>query len=236
MEKHLSHLIPEEIERIAEARSGSGDANEEVRAHLDACPRCRDDVDTVLAVLRSLEALPRMTPSAGFVASVIQRIDLPSPWLDQHLAAFPRVAPAPGFATAVMARVRLPVAWHERVWRLARQRRVAIAAVAASLVAITATGAAWLFGVQGVTPIQLVQFLARGGRDLAIRGLLEIGRLGYELGLVDAGSTIGDRISPTTAVGSLALASVVGLTSLWVMMRLMRGRAEPRAVRLRSAA
>lgn len=219
--------------------------------HLDGCERCRDEVESAKALSRVLRelpevapadgfadavmartdlpmpwlderlaSLPRLAPSAGFASSVLDRVDLPVPWLERLLARLPGLAPSPGFATGVMTRVRLPVPWHQRLVRFARRRRVALASAAASTVAVSAGGLSWLLG-SGVTPLQLGAFLLAGMRELAVRGLLAVGGVAYELGLVDAGSAI-TNISPTAALGGLALVSAVGLLSLLAMVRLMR--------------
>jgi len=258
------HLTPREIEQFAERSADSLPADR--ARHLDACPRCREEVDDLRALIASverlpdlapgegfrdtvmarvelpapwldaaLEALPRVEPSRGFAEAVMARVELPVPWLERVLAGLPSLAPSPGFATAVMARVRLPIPWHERLWRFVRQRRTALATATASLIGITGAGAAWLFGLQGVTPAQVGVVLWTGVRDLAVRGLLALGRAGYELGLLDAGTAITDRISPTQALGGLGLASLVGLLCLWVMVRLVRST-PPVALRLERAA
>lgn len=258
------HLTPREIEQFADRSADSLPADR--ARHLDACPRCREEVDDLRALIASVERLPGLAPTKGFADTVVARVDLPAPWLDSALAALsrvapsrgfadavmarldlpvpwlervlaglPRLAPSPGFATAVMARVRLPVPWHERLWRFARRRRTALSTTAASLVGITAAGATWLFGLQGVTPAQVGVVLWTGVADVAVRGLLALGRAGYELGLLDAGTAITDRISPTQALGGLGLASLIGLASLWVMVRLLRST-PPVALRLERAA
>lgn len=258
------HLTPREIERFAERSADSLPADR--ARHLETCPRCREEVDDLRALIQSLAglpgvapdegfadavmarvdlpapwldsalaALPRLDPSTSFADAVMARVDLPVPWLERALAALPRVAPSPGFATAVMARVRLPAPWHERLWRFARRRRTALATAAASLVGISGAAATWLFGLQGVTLAQIGIVLWAGIRDLAIRGLLALGRAGYELGLLDAGTAITDRISPTQALGGLGLASLAGLLSVWVMVRLVRST-PPATLRLGRAA
>lgn len=178
----------------------------------------------------ALEGLGHVAPRERFAAAVMGEVDLPDPWLERSVAALRREAPAPGFATAVMSRVRLPIPWHQRLLRFVRRRRVALASAAASTVAVSATGAAWLFGAQGVTPVQFVTFVLGGIRDLAVKGLVAAGGIGYELGLVDAGTSLTD-ISPVAAFGSLALASLIGLSSLFVMARLMRTGPELRLSR-----
>ena len=263
----MTHLTPDQIERLA-LRTGrddgtppAGDLAVSIR-HLDACERCRDEVDSLRAMARALgelpeiapstrfadsvlrrvdlplpwledrlASLPRLAPAAGFAASVLERVDLPVPWLERLVARLPRLAPSPGFATAVMSRVRLPIPWHARLVRFARRRRVALAGAAASTVAASAAGLAWLLG-SGVTPLQVGALVLGGARDLAVRALIAAGGIGYELGLVDAGSAI-TNISPTAALGGLALTSAVGLLSLLAMVRL--SRTSPR-LRLREIA
>lgn len=231
--------------------------------HAAECTRCRDEVAAARAVLRSLTALPELTPSRGFAgnvmarvdlsvswleermaqlpqlapspgfsSAVMARVDLPVPWLERALGALPHVAPPLGFASGVMARIRLPIPWHARLWRFARRRRGALVGATASMLTATGAGAVWLFGARGVTPLQFVIYLLSGIGELAVRGLVAVGRVGYELGLVDAGTAITD-ISPAAALGSLALTSTIGFLSLWVMARLMQ---TPPQVRLRQAA
>ena len=230
-----------------------GDIADEAVAHLDACGDCREDVEAVRALSRcladlpdveprrsladavladvdlpapwldeALSSLPELAPSTAFQNAVLERVDLPAPWLAAALERMPQTMPDPGFASRVMERVRLPIPWHRRVGRFVEQRRVALAGAATATVAMSAAGAGWLFGIQGVTPMQFVLFVLGGVRQLAVRGLLAVGEIGYQLGLVDAGSAITD-ISPAAALGSLALAGAVGLASLLVMARLMRG-------------
>lgn len=142
--------------------------------------------------------------------------------LDGQLALLRRVSPAPGFTSRVIGRVRLPVPLHERALALARRRWALVTAAAAALT-LTVTGSAyWLFDSQGLTPLEIGAFVLGGARDLAVRGLLALGRVAYDLGLVDAGSTFADQLSTTQALGGLALAGVIGLLAIASMMRLMR--------------
>jgi hypothetical protein len=142
--------------------------------------------------------------------------------LDGLLVRLRQISPAPGFTSRVMGRVRLPVPLHERALALARRRWAVVTAAAATL-ALTVTGSAyWLFGSQGLTPLEVGVFVLGGARDLAVRGLLALGRVAYDFGLVDAGSTFADQLSPTQALGGLALAGMMGLLAAATMMRLMR--------------
>lgn len=142
--------------------------------------------------------------------------------LDGQLAQLPHISPAPGFASRVMGSVRLPMPWSERALALARRRWALVTAAAASL-ALAVTGTAyWVVQTQGVTLLEIGAFLLGGARDLVVRGMLALGRVGYDLGLVDAGSTFADQLSATQALGGLALAGMIGLLAVASMMRLMR--------------
>lgn len=229
----MRHLTHDEIERLAETAAGP-DAPREAVAHLETCTRCREEVEMMRTLFARIASLPSPAPSASFSDAVMRRVELPTPWLDRQLERLPRLAPSPGFAAAVLARVRLPLPWHERLWRFAHRRRAALASAAAATLAVSGAGAAWLFGAQGVSPSQFIGFLLGGARDLAIRGLMEVGQVAYRLGLVDTGSWVADRISPLTAAGSLALASLLGLLALWTMARI--GRAAPERPALAKAA
>ncbi len=142
--------------------------------------------------------------------------------LDGRLTELRRISPAPGFASHVILRVRLPVPWHERALAFTRRRWGVVTAAAATL-AVTLTGSAyWLFGTQGLTPVQFVAFLLDGARDLGVSAMLAVGRIAYDLGIVDAGSTLADQLTATQALGGLALAGTIGLLALLTMLRLMR--------------
>lgn len=142
--------------------------------------------------------------------------------LDEGFTQLGRISPAPEFASQVMRRVRLPIAWHERVLMLARRRWGAMLAAAAALALIVSGSAYWLFGAQGLRLSQLGTFLLDGSRDLVMNGTLALGRVAYDLGIVDAGSMVTDQLTTAQALGGLALAGTVGLLALLTMMRLMR--------------
>ena len=229
----VQHLTPDEVERFASARvapAPSGARSE----HLSACAHCREEVALLRALFVRLSDLEPSTPSRDFADFVMRRVELPPSRLERELARLPRWSPAPGFATHVMARVRLPIPWHERLWRFARRRRIALAGVGAATVTVSGVSAAWLFGAQGMAPGQVVALVVSGARGLLIEAMMAAGQFGYRLGLIDAGGSIVDQISPTAALGSLGLVSTVGLLSLWIMMRLFQ--APPQTVVLRKAA
>lgn len=218
----MRHLTPEEIQRSAEARDASR----------PECDRGRGEDEALGAVLARLDGLGRHGPATGFADGVVRRLDVAGAALDRELDRLRGWAPTPGFATAVLARVRLPVPWPERLLRFLRRRRVALATTGAATLAVSSGGAAWLFGAQGFAPGQLLALATAGARTVLLEAALAAGRLGYRFGLVDAGGSILDRISPAVAVTSLALSSVIGMASLWVMATLFR-RPGARLVRVR---
>ena len=116
----------------------------------------------------------------------------------------------------------LPVPWPERLLRFARRRRAALATAAAATLAVSGGTAAWLFGSGGLAPGELLALAFSGARTMLVDAMLAAGRLAYRFGLVDASSSIIDRINPAAALGSLALSSLIGLTSLWYMARWFR--------------
>ena len=208
----MRHLTPEEIQRRAEARDASR----------PDCDSGRGEDEALRAVLARLDGLGRHGPATGFVDGVVRRLDVAGAALDRELGRLRGWAPAPGFATAVLARVRLPVPWPERLLRFLWRRRAALATTGAATLAVSSGGAAWLFGAQGFAPGQLLSLATAGARTVLLEAALAAGRLGYRFGLVDAGGSILDRISPAVAVTSLALSSVIGMASLWVMATLFR--------------
>lgn len=261
----MPQLTPEEIERLASRRPASsppgtaaddvaGDARcreeaealRDVVALLEGLARHRPTdgfaegvarrIDLAGAALdHRLAQLPERSPAPSFASEVLAQVDLPHPALDRALSRLRTRSPAPAFASAVMARVRLPVPWPERLLRFARRRRAALATAAAAMLTVSGGAAAWLFGAQGLAPGQLLAVAFGGARAVLVDAMLATGRLAYRLGLVDAGGSITDRISPVAALGSLALASLVGLASLWFMARMFR-QPLPQRVRVERAA
>lgn len=261
----MPHLTPEEIERFASGSSASPPrgttaehlaacalCRKEVEALRDVisfleglAPHRPPDgfaegvarrVDLAGAALdRRLAELPEWAPAPSFASDVLAHVDLPHPALDRALSRLRTWSPAPAFATAVMARVRLPVPWPERLLRFARRRGAALATAGAAMLAVSGGAATWLFGARGLAPGQILAVAFDGARTVLVDAMLAAGRLAYRLGLVDAGGSIIDRISPAAALGSLALSSLVGLASLWFMARMFR-QPLPHRVRVERAA
>ncbi len=262
---NLRHLTAQEIERLADERPassppgaatghlascarcrervdalralvtrlGSLGRHGPVAGFADAVARRINLMDSVLD--RELERLPAWAPSPAFARDIMAQVDLPHPAVDRALSRLSRWAPAPGFASSVLARVRLPVPWPERLLRLVRRRRAALATAGVATLSISGGAAAWLFGTQGFTPGYILALAVGGARTLLVDAMLAAGRLGYRLGLVDAGGSIVDRVDPAAALASLVLSSLVGLASLWVVASLFR-RPARQPIRLRRAA
>lgn len=77
------HLTEEELElflaRLREDEAGAGpDAAH--RDHLEACGRCRSELERLRSLDRMLAGLPSLEPSPGFTEAVMARVKLPAPW------------------------------------------------------------------------------------------------------------------------------------------------------------
>lgn len=247
---NLPHLTPEEIERFASRSPASPPPTADHLFACSRCRKEVETLRDVVAFLEGLAPhrpaegfaegvtrridfagaaldhqlaqLPEWSPAPSFASDVLGQVDLPHAALDRALSRLRTWSPAPAFASAVMARVRLPVPWPERLLRFARRRRAALATAGAATLTVSGGAAAWLFGAQGLAPGQLLAVALSGARAVLVDAMLAAGRLAYRLGLVDAGGSIADRISPAAALGSLALSSLVGFASLWFMARLFR--------------
>lgn len=73
------HLSPEEMERLLPGIPGEGPP-EERRRHLEACGRCRRELDELEALHGALRSLPEPELPGGFARAVMARVRLPLPW------------------------------------------------------------------------------------------------------------------------------------------------------------
>lgn len=141
--------------------------------------------------------------------------------LDREVAALPYLETPPGFAARVMARVELPLPRAERAWVVVRRRWAVLAAGLAAVAVATGGAAYWLFGRQELAPTDLLAFLVEGARALALRGAIALGRLLYDLGVVETAGTLIERVAPTEAAAAMGLLSLAGFGALWTMKRLL---------------
>lgn len=143
--------------------------------------------------------------------------------LDRRLVTLPREVPTPGFHGRVMARVELPASWHAQLTADLRAHWRAVAATATVLLMALGGMGYWLFGEQGLTPVDLAGVVIGGLESVALRALMASGRLLYNLGLVDLGSSIMQE--PVQVFSALALFGTLSVLALLATTRLMRNRA-----------
>lgn len=137
------------------------------------------------------------------------------------LAALAPLAPSPGFADRVMARVRLPApVWVRALEALKARPSGALAAAAGALLAVVGT-ATWLLAYPQVTPTAVAGLLADRGTTLAWQAVIAAARVVYDSGLASLVHGFRADLTPWTAVGGLATLALMGIGSLWVMLRLL---------------
>jgi anti-sigma factor RsiW len=86
------HLLPNEVDLLVDGELGFGVAP--LKAHVDACPECRAEVEEARRVAEALESLPHLAPPVGFSDRVMSQVPVFVPW---HVAAresLARFAPA----------------------------------------------------------------------------------------------------------------------------------------------
>lgn len=72
------HLLPQELDLLVDGDAGFGVAP--LRAHVEACPDCRAQLDTLRAVAAEIDALPHFTPRHGFADRVMTQVQVIEPW------------------------------------------------------------------------------------------------------------------------------------------------------------
>jgi len=141
--------------------------------------------------------------------------------LDSRLATLPYAHTSPGFTGRVLARTRLPKPWSERALAAVR-RRWAVAAATTAALAVTVGGMSfWLFGQLGVTPGGLVTFVYEGVQGVMVRGFITAGRLLYNLGVIDLGSTVLNDIGLAQALMAMAALGLLVVTAFLATMQLV---------------
>lgn len=195
MSEPRNHPEPERLEAYVEASlDAAGDAA--VRAHLAACPRCREEVEELQSLFSLLAELGHFSPGAAFADRVMVGVRIRRPWFAAAAEWLDRLAPKT-----------------TRGW-----------AVAIALIALPVLGAGllawWLISQPGVT----AQGLWLVGSDLAARSVSTgwqwaLGRVAEStfaaqaLSLLDAATAIGR--------GGLGLAVVMFATltaaSVWIL-------------------
>jgi anti-sigma factor RsiW len=97
------HLLPNEIDLLVDGEAGFGVAP--LRAHIDECAECREQVEDARIVVDALEALPHFAPDSRLAERVMAQVPV---FVPAHVAArdsvahwLPRAAPARAAAAAI---------------------------------------------------------------------------------------------------------------------------------------
>ena len=96
------HLLPNEIDLLVDGEAGFGVAP--LRAHIDECAECREQVEDARIVVDALEALPHFAPDSRLAERVMAQVPV---FVPAHVAArdsvahwLPRAAAAAIFVSA----------------------------------------------------------------------------------------------------------------------------------------
>ena len=126
-----------------------------------------------------------------------------------------------GFSDRVMQRVRLPLPWRVRVLEAVRRHQLAAAAAFAGAVAAVSVGLMWISRYPELTPVTIAAFLVERSTALLWSGVMEVGRLVYGSGMVEAAQGVAGQLSASTAFVAVATILLVGLGALRIMLSLM---------------
>jgi hypothetical protein len=152
--------------------------------------------------------------------------------LDEALSDLSQPAPSPRFAEQVMARVSLRAPWYARAWPVTREHWLPLAA--ASLVLATATSlmALWLTSQPELSLMSLSGLVVQQIRDFSLQVVMAIGSLLWSSSVVRSVIEATGRIGMEGAILLLSALSLVTISAVGAMMRLM----QPAPLRLRNAA
>lgn len=184
------HLLPNEIDLLLDGEIGFGTSP--LKTHIRRCAQCRAELDEARALVRALEHLPRLAPSADFRERVMARLQVYVPWyvalLDTVRGWVPRSRPARVLAGAGALSMLSVLTWVSLLLvsrldtlvfatdlGLARARSAALGLISdalagaigeSALQVLRATG--WL----GVTIAGLVLLMTTAGAASLLRGFV----------------------------------------------------------------
>jgi len=141
--------------------------------------------------------------------------------LHERLHALAPLQPMTGFSDRVMRRVRLPLPWRVRAAQAMRRHRLAAATAVAGMAGMIAAGLAWVARYPELTPVTVAAFLVQRFTAVMWSGVMQVGRLLYGSGIVDATRDAFGQVSPGTAFVAVATVTIVGLGALRVFLSLM---------------
>ena len=150
--------------------------------------------------------------------------------LQARFAALVTLVPSAGFANRVMARVQLPAPRWSRALDGLRLHPPRVAAIAATAVAAVIGTIAWITTYPQVTPGVVLKLVFERGTNLAWQAVVAVGRVAYDSGLVTLVEAFRVDLNAWSAVGALATLTLVGMVSMWMLLKLME--VSPGAIRI----
>ena len=120
------------------------------------------------------------------------------------LQALAPLQPVVGFSDRVMQRVRLPLPWRVRVLQTVRRHQVAAAAALAGATAAVGVGLTWIARYPELTPMTIAAFLVQRSTAFLWSGVMEVGRLVYGSGVLEAAQGVAGQVTPASAFVAVA--------------------------------
>jgi len=149
--------------------------------------------------------------------------------LQERFAALLVLVPSTGFANRVMARVQLPAPRWSRALAGLRTHPPRVAAIAATAVGAVIGTFVWLTTYPQVTPGVVAKLVYERTTGLVWQGVVAVGRVVYDSGLATLIGAFRADLNAWSAVGALATLTLVGMISMWMLLRLME--VSPSAIR-----
>ena len=149
--------------------------------------------------------------------------------LQERFASLVVLVPAAGFANRVMSRVQLPAPRWSRVLDGLRMHPPRAAAIAATAMAAVIGTFVWLTTYPQVTPGVMARLVYERGSGLVWQGVVSVGRVVYDSGLATLVGAFRADLNAWSAVGALATLTLVGMVSMWMLLKLME--VSPSAIR-----
>ena len=149
--------------------------------------------------------------------------------LQERFAALVVLVPSTGFANRVMARVQLPAPRWSRALAGLRTHPPRVAAIAATAVGAVIGTFVWLTTYPQVTPGVVAKLVYERTTGLVWQGVVAVGRVVYDSGLATLIGAFRADLNAWSAVGALATLTLVGMISMWMLLRLME--VSPSAIR-----
>jgi anti-sigma factor RsiW len=149
--------------------------------------------------------------------------------LQARFTALMTLVPSAGFADRVMASVQLPAPRWSRVLHGLRVHPQQVAAIATTAVAGVIGTIVWLTTYPQVTPGVIAKLVFERGTNLAWQAVVAVGRVVYDSGLATLVQAFRADLNAWSAVGALATLTLVGMVSMWMLLKLME--VSPSAIR-----